>query len=308
MAEKRGRAARSSRLSFLVVAAAVVTWPACTPAGMLVDCAWLKDHMKGPEIRIVDVSRRPSSYDKEHIPGAVKVFRHRDLEDYTRYPPVGYPMPAQFVNLMVRLGIDNNTTVVAYDDNKNIYAARLIFLLQLYGHSMDRLKILDGGKKAWKGAGLPLETAEPQPASVAPYQPGKRKDEFLSSWQEIYRGTVQHRAPGRLLLDVRTEGEFNGGIVRSVRGGHIPRAVHLDLAAEVAGDTAGRWKGRGRLFKILKAKGVTPDKDIILYCHSGDRSAQAFVILKDLLGYPRVRIYEKAWLEWAVLQALPVEE
>ena len=287
---------------------ALLTFPAFARAGLLVDCAWLRDHMKGPEIRIVDVSRLPSSYDKGHIPGAVKVFRHRDLEDYTRYPPVGYPMPAQFVKLMTRLGIDNNTTVVAYDDNKNIYAARLIFLLQLYGHSMDKLKILDGGKKAWEEAGRPLEMADPEPASVPLYEPGKRKDEFLTVWQDIYRGTVQHQVPGQLLLDVRTEGEFNGDIVRSVRGGHIPGAVHLDLAAEVDRDTAGRWKDRSRLLKILKAKAVTPDKDIILYCHSGDRSAQAFVIMKDLLGYPRVGIYEKAWLEWAVLQALPVEE
>jgi len=119
---------------------------------------------------------------------------------------------------------------------------------------------------------------------------------------------VQGQNPGAILLDTRTEEEFQGDKIRSVRGGHIPGAVHLDLAAVVARDSEGRWKEASELRHVLEEAGATPDRDIIVYCHSGDRSAQAFVILKDLLGYHKVRIYEKAWLEWAVLQALPVEE
>ncbi len=293
---------------FIIIMTALVSWPACSQAGLLIDCAWLKAHLDEPDIRIADVSKVPSSFEKGHIPGSVKVFRHRDLEDYTRYPPVGYPMPVQFVRLMARLGITNNTTVVVYDDNKNIYASRLIFLLRLYGHSLDRLKILDGGKKAWKGAGLPLETGTGSPVKAAPYNPMERKDEFLAAWQDVYREVVQEQNPKAFLLDTRTMEEFQADRVRCVRGGHIPGAVHLDLASVVTKDGEGRWKDAPELEHILKEKGAAPDRDIIVYCHSGDRSAHAFVIMKYLLGYPRVRIYEKAWLEWAVLQALPVEE
>ncbi len=302
------RQARLPWRFFIIILTALVSWPICAQAGLLVDCAWVKAHLEDPDIRIVDVSKTPSSYEKGHIPGAVKVFRHRDLEDYTSYPPVGYPQKEQFLALMARLGITDKTTVVACDDNRGMYASRLVFLLRLYGHSLDRLKILDGGKKAWKAEGLPLETGAAAPVKATLYNPMKRKDEFLASWQDVYREIVQEQNPKAVLLDTRTMEEFQGDRVRCVRGGHIPGAVHLDLAAIVARDREGRWKDAADLKHILKKAGATPDRDIIVYCHSGDRSAHAFVIMKYLLGYPRVRIYEKAWLEWAVLQALPVEE
>jgi len=279
-------------------------WPA--RASMLVDCAWLKTHAHDPTFRIVDVSNHPDSYEQGHIPGAVKVIRHIDLEDYTTYPPVGYPKPAQFQMLMNRLGITPDTTVVAYDDNRGIYASRLFFLMRLYGHSLEKLKILDGGITAWKMAGLPVEKRQPVIKSSGVYTPGRRDSSFLASWQDVYRQVVQHQRPETALLDVRRNVEYSGEVVRCVRGGHIPGAVNLDLAEVVGRDDAGRWKNEGDLMSIFSQMHITLDQPVIIYCHSGDRSAHAFLIMKYLLGFHDVRIYEKAWEEWAVLQALPV--
>ena len=64
--------------------------------GILIDTTWLRDHLKEPGVRVLDVSRDPASYEKRHIPGALQVLRHRDLEDYTNYPPVGYPKKSNF--------------------------------------------------------------------------------------------------------------------------------------------------------------------------------------------------------------------
>ena len=277
-------------------------------AGLLVDSDWLKAHLGDPHVRIVDVSNHPSSFEKGHIPGAVKVFRHRDLEDYTHYPPVGYPRVQQFVELMGRLGIDNDTTVVAYDDHMNVFAGRFIFLMLLYGHPLERLKLLDGGKEEWVHRGFYLEKGPERSHPVGRYRPGPRRNDLLVGWQEIYRKVVQGMDKKVVLLDVRPKGEFTGEVERSIRGGHIPGAVNLEVAKAILVPGSSRWKGPQELMRLFASIGVTPDKTVFVYCHSGDRSAEAFVVLKELLGFPRVRVYDGTWLEWSVLQALPVEE
>ena len=277
--------------------------------GILVDTNWLMDHLKEKEIRVLDVSKDAASYNKRHIPGALQVLRHRDLEDYTNYPPVGYPQKGQFLDLMKRLGISNKTTVVAYDDNRGMYASRMVFLMQLYGHPMEKLKILNGGMKQWLEEGLPVEKGSSTvKEEVKPYRPCKRMEGYLATWQEIYRNVVQERSEKFVLLDVRPEAEYDGDRVRLVRGGHIPGAVNLEVAALSLTNGSYLWKTPDKLEAIFKKEGITKDKTVIIYCHSGDRSAHSFVILKDMLYYPDVRIYERAWEEWAVLQALPVEE
>ncbi len=294
------------RIFIVLVFFLLITPVRAGEASILVDCAWLNVHANDPDLRIVDVSKRPDNYEKGHIPGAVKVSRHVDLEDYTSYPPVGYPQVPQFQELMKRLAISPDTTVVAYDDNRGVYASRFFFIMRLYGHSQDRLKILDGGIKAWASAGLPLEKKSPSVNPCAEYRAHRAGNALLVSWQDVYRGVVQGQEPGSVLLDVRRPQEYSGEVVRCVRGGHIPGAVSLDLAAAVARDEMGRWKSPAALERLVVSRQVTADTRIFIYCHSGDRSAQAFVILKYVLGFPNVRIYEHAWEEWAVMQALPV--
>ncbi len=292
-------------VSFLAVS--IFCLPASpSHASVLVDCTWLREHAHAPDLRIVDVSKKAGTYDKGHIPGAVKVSRHIDLEDYTAYPPVGYPQQAQFQKLMGRLAITPETTVVAYDDNRGVYAARLFFLMRLYGHSVDRLKILNGGINAWRDAGLPVSNKAPAVQASTPYPAERTYNDFLASWQEVYREVVQAQHPDTVLLDVRREVEYTGEAVRLVRGGHIPGAVNLDLAALVSVDEAGRWKSPDALRTLFEKRHITPERPVIIYCHSGDRSAHAFVIMKYVLGFHDVKIYEKAWEEWAVRQALPV--
>ncbi len=277
--------------------------------GILVDPTWVSTHLNQENFRVLDISRDPASFEKRHIPGALQVFRHRDLEDYQHYPPVGYPQLHQFLSLMKRLGISNQTTVVAYDDNRGIYASRMVFLMQLYGHSLKRLKILNGGIKRWIDEGLRVEKGPARPGHRKRfYRPGRRRTDYLATWQEIYRKVVLSSSDKVLLLDVRPESEYDGETVRLVRGGHIPGAINLEVASVTVQKDNEIWKSPREIESVFRKAGISRDKDVIIYCHSGDRSAHAFVILKDLLYYPNVRIYERAWEEWAVLRALPIEE
>ena len=98
---------------------------------LLVDTAWLTAHLNDPSIRIVDI--RPRGYGDGHIPGAV--WLDNNAIRVANRPPSFLPTPAEFRELMAKLGISNTTRIIAYDERGGIYAARLWWILNHYGHS-----------------------------------------------------------------------------------------------------------------------------------------------------------------------------
>ncbi len=276
-------------------------------AGVLVDVGWLKSHMNNRNLVIVDCQNRPDSYEKLHIPGAVKVLHHVDLEDPTRYPPNKFPQKAQFLALMNRLGIDNNTTVVAYDDRYSLFASRFLFIMELYGHDINKLKLLDGGLPAWKAAGGKVSTSLCNPVKRGAYLTTGPNPDMMVSWSDVYRKGVQLQDRKVLVHDTRPLAEFNGSRVRNVRGGHIPTAVNLE-SKKVCNNPDQTFKHAEQIQKAFTEAGITPDRIIYTYCHTSDRAAHTYVILKNILGYPDVRIYEGGWNEWGSLTALPAAD
>ncbi len=277
-------------------------------AGILVSADWLKSHLNDPNIRIVDVQNKPDSYAKGHIPNAVKVTRHVDLEGYTEYPPNKYPRLQQFLDLMKRLGIDNNTTVVAYDDHHSIFASRMFFVMELYGHDVSKLKILDGGIKQWKKKGYPVTTKPFHFKQKKPYMTKGPDLNLIVSWQDVFRDVVQKQRPDVVLLDARPAAEYTGKNIRAIRGGHIPGAINVTGVDAANYKDSQLFKPADEIRKAFTSAGITPDKTVYTYCHSSDRAAHAYVVLKHILGYPDVKIYEGAWKEWAALTALPAED
>ncbi len=295
--------AKKIRLMALAALCAVFT-AAPALAGILVTPGWLAAHANDPDLVIVDVQNKPQSYARGHIPGAVRVVRHVDLEDPYRYPTNKYPGREQFVALMKRLGIGNHTTVVAYDDHHDIFASRFFFVMELYGHDTARLKLLDGGIKAWLASGRKLSTAAARPENPPAYTTSGPNLNLVVSWQRVFRDVVQKQDPRVVLHDARPLPEFDGSKVRAIRGGHIPGAIHL-TGSDAANNKDQTFKAAQDIRAAFVRAGITPDKTVYTYCHSSDRAAHAYVVLKHLLGYPDVRIYEGAWKEWGSLTALP---
>jgi thiosulfate/3-mercaptopyruvate sulfurtransferase len=95
--------------------------------------------------------------------------------------------------------------------------------------------------------------------------------------------------------------------VRAARGGHIPGAVNLNWTLAMDEQRQLRCKADATLRALLETIGVTPDKEVILYCQTHHRSAHTYLVLKHL-GYPRVRGYAGAWSEWGNDPTLPVEQ
>src|SRR5262245_26650255 len=123
----------------------------------LVDTDWAAAHAADGNVRIVDM--RQSGYDAGHIPGAVYLspVAIRDANA----PPTFLPTTAAFEQMMAKLGISDGTRVVVYDERGGIYAARLWWILNYFGHP--NVALMDGGWVKWTAEHRPTSTEAPPP-------------------------------------------------------------------------------------------------------------------------------------------------
>lgn len=290
---------------FILSLMVVFLWSNVSWAISLVESEWLKASLEDKSIRIVDVSNKADTYEKGHIPGAVKVNRYLDLSNTSIAPTNHYPTKEQFEKLMAWLGIDKDTTVVAYDDTFSLFASRFLVIMELYGHDQNKLKLLNGGSVRWKAIGLPF-SKEPAVMRNTKYKADVVRLDIFVPWHDIYRDVVLGDKPGILLLDSRPAVEYEGKNIRAIRGGHIPKAANV-TGTDSNNKEDQTFKSLTEIKELYEAKGIVFDKTIYEYCHSGDRSAHAYVILKHLLGYKNVRFNDGGWAEWASILTLPVE-
>lgn len=287
----------------LVLIFTLVGFSSVAAAIDLVDAAWLKQNLAAKKVRVVDVQNKPYSYDKEHIPGAVKVYRYADLSNVTSEPPTLYPTAEQFETVLRRLGIDNDTTVVAYDDKQGLFASRMLVLMEIFGHDTSKLKLLDGGIVNWKLEGHSLESSA-STAAKSKYRIGKQRDDIVITWSDIYHDVVLGMGSNILLLDTRPGKEYGAENIRGIRGGYIPNAINV-TGSNANDPKTDKFKSLDEIRKMYADAGVTADKNIYEYCHSGDRAAHAYIQLRHMLGYENVKLYSGGWNEWNTKLFLP---
>jgi len=114
---------------------------------ILVSTAWLAAHLHDPRIRLLESNEDTLLYGAGHIPGALEIDWHRDLNDTVVRDYVG---PADFEGLLRRLGIDESTTVVLYGDKHNWWATYTFWVFRLFDFPERRLRIIDGGRAKWE--------------------------------------------------------------------------------------------------------------------------------------------------------------
>lgn len=288
---------------FALALAALFSMNSAALAISLVDADWLKKNMGKKNIKIMDVADKASTFDNEHIPGAIQVKRYLDLSNTDVYPPSTYPTAKQFAKFLSDAGIENSSIIVAYDDKSSLFASRLLFLLELYGHDTTRLKLLNGGIVNWKNQGNQI-TDKVTSIKKSVYKISTTKNELLVTWNQIYRDVVLGAKPEVLLVDSRPENEYKAQNIRAIRGGFIPKAVMVTGSNANDKDTQ-VYKSVDEIKTMYAAKDVNADRDIYVYCHSGDRAAHAYVNLKHILGYKNVKVYGGGWVDWANMVALP---
>lgn len=249
------------------------------------------------KLLIVDLCN-PQTSAAGQVPGALRL-EYASL--VASRAPVGGLLPdaAQLSSVFSTLGLTPEHHVVAYDDEGGGKAGRLLWTLDMLGHS--RASILNGGIHAWANEGHPL-TSTLASAHPSEYQAEIRGDAAADKnyiLERIGRSDV-------VFLDTRTPEEYRGVNVRAERGGHIPGAVNFDWVNAIDQARNLRFKPADELRALLAGVGATPDKEVIAYCQTHHRSSHTYVVLKSL-GYPHIKGYPGAWSEWGNLPDTPVE-
>jgi thiosulfate/3-mercaptopyruvate sulfurtransferase len=268
----------------------------------LVTTDWLAENLNTPGLAIVESNEDVLLYDTGHIPGAIKVDWHTELND----PVVrDYIDGAQFAELMARKGISRSDTVVIYGDKSNWWAAYALWVFTLFGH--EDVRLLNGGRDAWVSQGREL-TKELPARARAEYPVVERQDGAIRSFKE---DVLAHL--GKPLIDVRSPEEYSGERTHmpaypeegALRGGHIPTARSVPWARAAAED--GRFKPHRELVELyftdLK---IAPTDDVITYCRIGERSSHTWFVMKYLLGVENVKNYDGSWTEWGSAVRVPI--
>jgi thiosulfate/3-mercaptopyruvate sulfurtransferase len=268
----------------------------------LVDAGWLEGKLKDPKLVVLEVRYFPHRYRTVgHIPGAIQVARFKDLGDNADAVLMRLPARDVFQATLRNWGVDDDSTLVIYDDSRSVLASRLYFLLAYHGYDMARVKILDGGAVEWTAFNdLNKETVPRKPGRVT-LKPGNRTP--VVEWAEVYDRVVVRRDPKVALVDVRPRDMYSGKVIRhSVQGGHIPGALNA-VSLDGTDAQSQKWLPLEKVAELYKD--VPRDATVIVYCHDGFRSTLAWLQLKAL-GYRDVRFFNGGWSQWDRSLTLPV--
>lgn len=273
----------------------------------LVSTEWLataieEGALDGGNLVVVESDEDVLVYETGHIPGAVKIDWHTDLNDEVMRD---YVDGKAFAALAAAKGISRDTTVVIYGDKSNWWAAYALWVFTLFGH--EDVRLLDGGRDKWIAEGRALST-ETTVASPADYPVVERNDSPIRAFKD---DVLAHF--GKPLIDVRSPEEYTGQRTHmpaypeegALRGGHIPTAASIPWARAAAGD--GTYRNRGELEALyLGEAGLKAGDDVVAYCRIGERSSHTWFALKYLLGFETVRNYDGSWTEWGNAVRVPI--
>jgi thiosulfate/3-mercaptopyruvate sulfurtransferase len=263
------------------------------------DLLWTPDRLRqvlGSERLLLLDTRATHDYVEGHLPGAV----HFDLFGLSVKDTRPEPLASFFwmmEGLFGNRGVTHDKTVVVYDEQTGVRAARAFWFLEYFGH--EDVHVLDGGYDAWTMAAHPVsrDPVKPKGANFTARPVSSRLATFETILQSLNRKDFS-------IVDARTDGEYRGADLRAARGGAIPGAVHIEWKNNVEDGT---YKNAEELGGLFASSGVTPDKEVTAYCQGGYRSAHVYLALR-LLGYPKVRNYVSSWAEWGDREDLPIEK
>jgi thiosulfate/3-mercaptopyruvate sulfurtransferase len=252
---------------------------------------------KNERNRIIIVDVRPfTEYIHGHIPGAINVdLMHFHWIDTSNLGISQFNKQMQ--TLLSNLGLTKDKRVIFYESNSGPSAARGVWLLSYFLHR--NVSLLDGGFEKWKKEIYPIETkSNPYKHSAVG---GKTNSKLLATYNEIFTA-IKNKGDQVLLIDSRSNSEFDGSIIRASKAGHIPGAINIDWYENIDN---GAFKVHEKLRKIYS--NIPKHAKIITYCQGGYRAANSYIALK-MLGYRNVKVYLGSWGEWGNKVGLPVEK
>ncbi len=266
---------------------------------LLISADQLDAALAEPSLLIIDVSCHRDSYDQGHIPGAV-FLDYRRL--FSGEQPVANKLPSteQLSQLFSELGLSRDSHVIAYDDEGGGWAGRLLWTLDVIGHT--RYSYLNGGILSWRAEDK-KQSQEPSVPSASQYEA-----EIINPIVRIERDELLEKIaqPGFAIWDARSEGEYTGTKANAARAGHIPTAVHYEWTRAMDKENNLCLRDMAEIMSELETTGLTIDQEIATYCQSHHRSGFTW-LLGRILGFKEIRAYDGSWNEWGNRQDTPIE-
>ena len=238
---------------------------------------------------IVD-AQKSSAYKNSHVNGAVNISRN-DITTFGPFPNMLAPA-SKIEEALGENGISNDSKVIIYDNNNNMDAARLWWTMKVFGHK--DVKVVSGGLKAMTDAGADTTSTTPDVKTVK-YNAQEKNEDMIATKEDV-KSEVNNPQEDVVLLDVRTQEEYNRGT--------IPDSIHFNYVNNNYDD--GTFRPVRQIHTLYKDKNITPDKTVIMYCKTSIRAAQTYLALYNA-GYRNLKIYDGAWIEWSADTSLPVE-
>ena len=242
---------------------------------------------------VIDV-QAADVYAKQHIQGAINI-PHKSL--YKPGPIEGqFKDVAELAAIFGKNGVSNTSRVVIYDDGSQKYNSRVWWVLKYIGAT--DVSLLHKDMAQMEAARIPMTATAVilKPTTFVP---------TINADMNIDMAAVKTLSanPNALLLDVREPDEYNGIDKDKKSQGHLPGAVYLyykDMQT-----STGAYKTKDEIVAIAAKVGATPEKEIVIYCQTGIKAAVTFVALKEIAGFPHVKLYAGAYAEWVSVAENP---
>jgi thiosulfate/3-mercaptopyruvate sulfurtransferase len=272
----------------------------------LVSTAWLADHIRDPDLRVLDASYylpdmgrdARAAYDAGHIPGA-RFFDIDDISDHRSDLPHMAPPPEKFMSRLRKLGVGDGHQVVVYDGAGLFSAARVWWLFRLMGKT--DVAVLDGGLPKWRAEGHEIEDLPPVIRDR--HMTVQRQAALVRDVTQVARAA---KLGDHVIVDARSPDRFKGAVPEprpGLRAGHIPGSVNLHYALLLNDD--GTMKEPDDLRTAFDAAGVDLRKPVITSCGSGVTAAILNLALARL-GKSDHALYDGSWAEWGMYDDLEV--
>ena len=272
----------------------------------LVSTGWLADHLKDPDLRILDGTwfmpadgrDGRAEYDAAHIPGA-RFFDIDDISDHRSDLPHMVPPVEKFMSRLRAMGVGDGHQVVVYDAQGLFSAARVWWLFRLMGQ--DNIAVLDGGLPKWQAEGRPVEDMPPIVRDR--HMTVRRQNQMV---KDVTQVSAASKLGDYEILDARSPGRFRGEEPEpreGLRSGHIPGAKNVYYGDLLSGD--GTMKSPDDLRAVFAKAGVDMGKPAITSCGSGVTAAIINLAL-ERVGKTDHALYDGSWTEWGAFPTVPV--
>ncbi|MCV6823271.1 MULTISPECIES: 3-mercaptopyruvate sulfurtransferase [Halocynthiibacter] len=273
----------------------------------LVSTDWLEQHLKDPDLRILDASwylpdmnrDAKAEYAEAHIPGA-RFFDIEEISDQRSDLPHMAPTVEKFMSRLRAMGVGDGHQVVVYDGAGLFSAARVWWLFRLMGKT--DVAVLDGGFAKWKAEGKPVDDLPPVI---------RDRHMIVNRQDHLVRDVTQVASASKLMdheiVDARGPARFRGDSPEpreGLRAGHIPNAKNVHYATLLNPD--GTMKDLAAIKATFEAAGVDLSKPIITSCGSGVTAAILSLALESI-GHRNHSLYDGSWAEWGMFDYLKAE-